>query len=146
MATLLELNEKAKDVDVIKILDEVISENEKELLELYQDIQLQLGKDGTGNEIGFYNDVLYATEKNKQNPKAGFGNVDLKLTGKFYDEMVIQQTSDFYQITSFVDYLPDIVKKYGMEWAGWNEETKAVLIEKIIYPKLINKLRQQLGI
>jgi len=146
MTTLLELNEKAQDVDIMEILDENFEKNEKEILEIYQQNQLLEGKDEDGGDIGYYQFFSYASEKNKMNPKPGLGKVDLKYTGTFFNEMAIQDVKEYYQIVSFVGYLPSITRKYGMKWAGFNEKVKAILIKQIILPKMQIKFKEKLGI
>ena len=100
MATLFELNTKVQQLDIVTMLDEIFSENEKEILEIYQQNQLVYGNDENGETIGLYANISYADEKNMMNPKAGLDRVDLKYSGAFYNQMVIQQTKDFYQVTA----------------------------------------------
>lgn len=52
--------------------------------EQQQKLQMLTGEDSKGNKIGKYRSRKYAAAKHAQNPLAGLGNMDFRLTGDFF--------------------------------------------------------------
>lgn len=96
----------------------------------------------TNDIIGLYRSESYANEKYNQNSSAGFGNVDLTLTGALGKGIVISGFNKEYEVFSTDSKYNDIVEKYG----DWNfnitEEQKTELfnrIQLVVLTKMINR-------
>ncbi len=94
------------------ILAESVSNTDSALLDVHAD-QLKHGKSGSGERIGKYKNKQYRRKKFDMNPLAGYGNVDLKLTGEFQRERRVVVFSDSYAITSLDSKTDQLVEKYG---------------------------------
>lgn len=99
-------------IDLQKSIVETMVVTEDEYLKLQKD-QLLHGLNAKGEEIGFYRNEDYADKKHRQNPKAGFGNVDLKLTGSFYEGISTHISNEGFLIESSDAKAPALEKKYG---------------------------------
>jgi len=102
-------------------------------------------KDGT--KIGKYKSEKYAAKKLAQNPLAGSGNVDLKLTGEYHEELFVDVREQTLVIDSAAsaDKIENIIGKYG-DPLGLNEtslnEYKPIS-NKALNKKIIQKIRSK---
>lgn len=84
--------------------------------------QMYEGKDAYGRQIGpAYASEAYAEEKHQMNPAPGFGNPDLRYSGRFYGKYEISVRGDKIVGDSKVDYADKIFKKYA-DIAGLDPE------------------------
>ena len=97
-------------------------------------LQMLEGK-GRTKPIGKYRSKEYAQFKASQNPMAGLGNVDLRLTGSFQDKMTFDITGDEIDVSSSDGKLEDLTKKYGEQIFGLNPGTKDEYIENDLQPE-----------
>lgn len=88
-----------KSVDILGEIPKIIQSDEKELVELNQS-QLLRGKTSKDGQVGTYVLEDYADLKYFMNPLAGHGNVDLKLTGAFYDGFFITVDNSYFTFDS----------------------------------------------
>ena len=139
MATILEMRSR---LDLLAsqmqaITGGAMKESEPDLIELNKE-QMLSGIRADGEEIGQYKSISYALEKNKLNPKAGFGAVDLRLTGQFQSEMLLQVWGENYSIISDDPKTGKLADQYGEEIFGLTVENKTVANE-IIVPSIIQQ-------
>lgn len=84
------------------------------------------GQSVDGGVIGKYSNTplgqAYAKLKNQMNPLAGFGNVDLNLTGSLSENLTIKKESGNYKIFSTDEKYLKIGKKYGFDEFGITED------------------------
>ena len=90
-----------------------------------------LGKRPDGSLIGLYRSEDYANYKFQENSKAGFGNVDLTLTGALVRGIRISGFNDEYEIYSEDIKYSDIVDNYGDYNFNISESEKEQLFERI---------------
>ncbi len=103
--------------------------------------------DGVNTEdspIGEYHSKGYALTKNELNPKAGFGNVDLKLTGDFQDRMYLIANNGEYEVNSSDEKTNKLIGQYGDEIFGLTDKNKEKTYE-LIHPSLIEKVASEPG-
>jgi hypothetical protein len=105
-----------------------------------------LGKDPDGNEIGIYSKsqigAEYAFFKNKINPLAGVGNVDLTLTGALGKGIKVKLASNNIEIFSTDSKFDEIAEKYGDYNFNLSDAERDILFDKIggiVLNKVINK-------
>lgn len=119
------------------LVDYQLHENEKWIRQKIRD-RWQLGVKPDGSIIGLYRSEEYANEKYNQNKNAGFGNVDLTLTGSLWKGIQISGFNDEYEIFSSDSKYDDIVEKYGEYNFNITEEEKKFLFDKILNNILID--------
>lgn len=150
MATLLELNRRAKKIDTDKIFGNALQSNSKNVIQALQD---QLYKGITagyqGNEYSFrYNpkNKSYIEKKRSMNPSAG-GKVDFKLTGSFYKGMTLikENNTEFY-INSSDEKTGLLKDRYGNNLMGLTKNTSSFVGERYIKLAMQQGLRKILGI
>ena len=109
--------------------------NEAEIRQTIRDRWL-LGKDPDGNEIGIYSRSAFGAEyaffKNKINPSAGVGNVDLTLTGALGKGIKVKPLGGDFEIFSTDSKFDEIADKYGDYNFNISEDEKKVLFDKIM--------------
>ena len=83
MAGLRELHKKLQAINLDVLKDETIKENEGIAVDMNKD-QLEAGFDSNNKRLRGYSSPFYAAEKNRMNPRAGFGNPDLLYRGETF--------------------------------------------------------------
>lgn len=96
-----------------------------------------------GRKIGRYRppNGRYAKLKNSMNSKPGSGFVDLKLTGSFYEAVVVDVSSEAIEFTSTDPKTPMLEDKYSSKIFGLSEPWHNQMIEKI-EPEFISLYRE----
>jgi len=146
MARLGQLMNRFKTLDIDKLAREAVEETRKDLLDIQRD-QLLHGEKKDGTKIGKYKSEKYAAKKLAQNPLAGSGNVDLKLTGEYHEELFVDVREQTLVIDSAAsaDKIENIIGKYG-DPLGLNEtslnEYKPIS-NKALNKKIIQKIRSK---
>lgn len=102
MARLGKLYERIQSLNIDQLAKEAVEETRDQLLDIQRD-QLLHGEAKDGSKIGKYKNPKYAAKKLAKNPLAGSGNVDLKLTGEYHEELFV----DIRQQTLIIDSAAD---------------------------------------
>lgn len=108
-------------------MEQVIGEALEQTIEQHK-IRLQnqmLHGEAKTGKIGKYRSLSYAARKVLINPLAGFGNVDLKLTGSFQDLIEIKVDGAGTNTTSADEKAEELRHKYGDEIYGLNKQNKS---------------------
>lgn len=119
------------------LVDYQMHENEAWIRQRIRDRWL-LGKRPDGSIIGLYQSEDYAEEKYSKNSLAGFGNVDLTLTGSLWRGIQISGFNDEYEIFSTDSKYDEIKDKYGEYNFNITEEEKQMLFDKILVNVLMD--------
>lgn len=105
------LNIKQVATDALEDTASVIAEKNRE--------QLEEGFDSNRENLLPYRSKVYAGMKNQMNPKPGYGNPDLKLTGAFYRGIRAEVNDDGEVHTYSTDSKDGkLVMKYGTDIYG----------------------------
>ena len=127
------------------LVNDHVKLNEAEIRQTIRDRWL-LGKDPDGNEIGIYSrsdfGAEYAFFKNKINPSAGVGNVDLTLTGALGKGIKVKPLGDNFEVFSTDSKFDEIADKYGDYNFNLSEDEKKVLFDKILVNVLNNVMNK----
>ena len=119
------------------LVDYQLHENEKWIRQKIRD-RWSLGLKPDGSIIGLYRSEDYAEEKYRQNSKAGFGNVDLTLTGSLWRGIQISGFNDEYEIFSSDSKYEEITEKYGYYNFNITDDEKQHLFDKILVNVLMD--------
>lgn len=107
--------------------------------------ELEFGLRPDYKKIGNYRSDSYAFRKNNLNPLAGFGNVDLMLTGAFANSLFpIKKTTGFI-FESSDSKLGDLISKYGMDIMGLNQKTFDDIQKNIYSVEIIRYIKTRIG-
>lgn len=143
MASLFELRKRFENLNIDQLAKEAIKETREQLIDIQKD-QLLHGERKDGSKIGRYKNSSYAAKKFSNNPLAGSGNVDLKLTGEYHEELFVDVREQTLVIDSAAD--PDkvasIIEKYG-DPLGLNEQSLdeyKPISQKVLNNKIISKV------
>jgi len=118
-----------------------------ETKEQFKDIQREqmLEGEGKSGKIGKYRSKSYAARKVLINPKPGFGNVDLKLTGAFQNEIFVDARDNSVVIDSADEKAGALIEKYGKNIFGLNQVNKASYSKNVMGQVVTRKIKKQLS-
>lgn len=100
----------AQKIDIPALTADRVAETTDKIIELQQQ-QMRAGEDGKGDTLYEYTDDDYAQKKRRMNSKAGSGNADFYLTGKFYDLQYVRVEGTKVEHGSRVPYAPFLLAK-----------------------------------
>lgn len=148
MGSVLSFNRRIQAVDIDKIIEESIDYTKDELAVLNRSDLLQ-GYLSTGDKIvPVYRSLPYALEKASQNPLAGIGTPDLRLTGSFYAG--IQVVVNFGQnsiTTNSTDEKSEMLQnKYTPLIFGTTKQSKSLYALQTLKPVLFDNVKRAIGI
>ena len=140
--TIAELNRRLNSVDVNKLADEALKENETEVLDANRE-QLQDGqRNDTSKITPRYKSTWYATKKNDMNPLAGIFTPDLKKTGDFYKGFFVKLLGgNKYTITSSDSKTQGLTDKYQPSIFGLNTRNTQDVGEQYVQPAFVKRLK-----
>jgi len=143
MATIEEVNNYWKQLDIEKVIMDTVEQNAELMLELNKK-QLKEGFDSEGKRLREYKSSLYAEVKHRMNPVPGFGNPDLYKTGSFFLEFTLRVTGKkkFFMYSQDDKYYR-LVKDYGENIFGLGTDKRTELIDGGFRSDLQNKVKAE---
>lgn len=133
MGSIKRLYDRVQTLDVNNVAFDSLDSTSDEIARLNTE-QLFEGKNANGEQVGTYRSELYAEQKNRMNPKPGFGNVDLRLTGDFYQRITTNVTGDSVITESTDSKAARLKEKYGDEIYGLNTIFRARFKRETLSP------------
>jgi hypothetical protein len=134
--------ELKKQISMIQdLIDYQLHENESWIRETIRS-RWALGLKPDGSIIGLYAGEDYAREKFSKNSSAGFGNVDLTLTGSLWKGIQISGFKNEYEVFSKDSKYDEIVDKYGEYNFNISEDEKKILFDRIMANILTEVIRK----
>lgn len=107
--------------------------------------ELEFGLMPDRSKIGFYASDDYAFYKNNLNGLAGFGNVDLILTGSWSNSLFPIRKGEGFVFDSGNNKHEGLLEKYGNGIASLNQKTFNK-IQKLYYaPELVRYVKKSIG-
>lgn len=143
MAVIEQLIKNLEAVDMNDVIEESVEATRDDLARL-QKLQLLSGEKSDDTKIGKYRNKNYAAKKYAQNPLAGLGNVDLRLTGDFYSGIIIDPRDRAVIIDSDDPKTDALTKKYGKNIFGLNTEFGAEYGKEHMGPVATGKIKKQI--
>jgi len=145
MASAAEMLRRLESVSKITTLREMvyvhIKANEDILRDLKQE-EYEMGDIRSVQNTSMYKNVDYADEKHEQNPRAGYGNVDLIRTGAFINSFRLNKPNQNKYIFGATDpKKTKLVDKYG-DIMGLKQQTFEDFQYVIIKPLFIDDLKK----
>lgn len=118
---LIALKQETTESSLKKTVGDTIQINSTDIIRLVKN-RLKYGQSVDGGKVGTYASEEYAAMKHQQNPLAGFGNVDLFLTGSLSDDITVIKKGERFEILSTDEKYSKIANKYGAEEFGLTED------------------------
>jgi hypothetical protein len=117
MASAAEILRRLKSVSDINVLQNMvyvhIKANESILKDLKEE-EYEMGDIRSNKTFSGYKNIEYAEQKHEQNPRAGFGTVDLINTGAFANSLMLKKPKGNKYLFGATDPKRNkLVKKYG---------------------------------
>ena len=130
--------------DRVTTTAQIMKEDEQAVVELNRQ-QLLHGFKSDGDLVGEYRSPAYALMKERMNPLAGLGLVDLRLTGDFFRGFQLAIDSTEYAIFSTDWKTNKLMDKYSEDIFGLTRDSQFELWSKIVRDKFVEQLAQQTG-
>jgi hypothetical protein len=130
MRTLSSLIAAVEKVNLPQLVQQSMDQASPTYLEQQKE-QMSHAVSGKGETIGKYRSPSYARKKNQMNPLAGYGNVDLRLTGDFYSDMEARADPAGMNIDSTDQKSKMLQQRYGSDIFGLFGEWKEPFVEKL---------------
>lgn len=146
MRTVRNMLEAFKTLDIEAEIPRIIESDSEILLDKNRD-QLTRGKTSKDTEVapGYFS-LVYSMEKQRENPLAGFGVPDLKLTGAFYNGFNIKVTASEFTIDSSDSKTSKLEGKYGQIIFGLTPSSKTDYATKEFITKLQAYISSKTGV
>jgi hypothetical protein len=146
MTTVTELLKTLEKVDPQAIAVKVFNKNKKFFIMLNQG-QLLKGKRRTGAKVGTYKSGEYARwKKETVSAVAGFGNVDVKVTGAFYKGLNPFIEGEDVSMESTDQKAPDLEQRYSEEMYGLDDKNIKLFREVAFRPDYLAEFCEQTGL
>lgn len=142
MATIDQLITNVQQLNFITIIEESIDQTKEQYKELQRD--QMLSGEGKNGKIGKYQSKSYASKKEQINPKPGFGNVDLKLTGSFQNEIFVDVRTNSVVVDSADAKSGKLIEKYGDNIFGLNVVNQSNYSINEMGPVAVKKIKEQI--
>lgn len=147
MATLQDMANKLKNINLIQIVDNAIEQTKSSIVNLNKD-QLLHGIATDNTILGRYTPA-YAKRKAKiKQSLAPSGIYDFSLYGSFQDDMYASDKGDIIEVGS-IDIKEQWLEKYGRganRVFGLTDDNKTEYSETILKPVIQEKIKSYLGI
>lgn len=88
---------------------------------------------------------LYRDFKNKLNPKAGLGNVDLILSGSFINSFFLKEKGEGYIFEASDSKADDLLGRYGEDIFNLNNKAFNDFLIKYVKKPFTSEIKKQLG-
>jgi hypothetical protein len=143
--TIAQMVRNWNSIDVASESAWVMLDNREQIVQYNKD-QLQLGvKNDNSSIIPMYKSNWYAKMKQGKNSKPEFGTPDLKLTGAFYDGIVIKMEGyNKYSVTSIDSKTSQLVSWYSSSIFGFTPRSRQEIQDEIMQDELIKRLKSKL--
>jgi hypothetical protein len=143
MRTVNNMIQAQNQIDLPFELEEALVDTQSNYVELQKE-QMLHGLNAEGASIGTYVNAQYASMKNSLNPIPGFGKVDLKLTGQFYQDIYADARSEGIIVDSADQKSESLQQRYGQIIFGLADDRKQEYINEL-GPVLIQNLIEKLN-
>lgn len=143
--TIAQMVRNWNSIDVASESAWVMLENREQIVQYNKD-QLERGDLNDYSPIRpTYKSNWYATMKQRRNSKPKFGTPDLKLTGAFYDGIVIKMEGyNKYSVTSIDSKTSQLVSWYSSSIFGFTPRSRQEIRDEIMQDELIKRLKSKL--
>lgn len=131
--------------NIVDATAEAMIENDQQVLTLNKAQLYNAGLKNDNDIAGLYRSVGYALEKNRMNPKPGYGVVDLKLTGQFYSQFYLKVSNDSYEIGSTDSKAEALVKRYSPLIFGLTPESRLKAWQDFLRAAVVKSLAEHTG-
>jgi len=126
-------------------LKEIVERNEAQICDMNSEEQLyEKGQNALGVDIMDYMPYRPLTIRIKTEKGQPTDRVTLRDTGDFHGSFYVEANNDGFRIDAKDWKRDELVRKYGSQIFGLNDENKNELAHEIMLPDLINKIRQTL--
>lgn len=141
MNTIASVRRRFEALDVLDTSQDAIDATSEQYLDQQKE-QMKHGLRPDGSKIGEYALTEYAELKYAMNPLAGFGNVDLKLTGAFQMNTQLNVIGEEMIIESLDSKAQELEEKYG-DVFGIGGEFKEKYVTEYLQPVFIQKVKDK---
>lgn len=136
MTTIKQMLERVESIQLREAVPVIIEDTKDEILRLNKLQLYNRGEDRNAQPLRLYGSLSYALEKNKMNPRPGFGRPDLFVTGQFYRGFNVKVSKNAFNVSSTDSKTPELVKKYSEDIFGLTPQSKTEYAKKVVYGRI----------
>lgn len=123
----------------------IVADNEALIISMNADSQLyKLGENRLGVSISSYAPYAPLTIMIKKAKGQPTDRVTLRDTGDFESSFYLDVEDTYFEITAADFKTEKLMHKYGKDIFGLNEENLRILIWDVVYPRMIDNVKQEL--
>lgn len=146
MATVLDLLDNLKDLDVAEEARKAVNETAHHMADLNRE-QLAAGYDARGHKLTpHYSSKSYAVKKNAMNPEPGMWHPDLMLTGAFTESFKVSASGDDIEFEASDPKADDLLERYGDDVLGLFDTQQEYYNERIFFPEFAGAIAEATGL
>lgn len=135
-----------KDLDKNITLRKTISENKEIIIDLNAEEQLfEKGENSLGVKISDYAPYSPITIEIKREKGQPTNRVTLRDTGDFEESFFLNIGSDSFRISATDEKTSQLIRKYGKDIFGLNEENKNELLNSYIKPAIEKMIKKYMN-
>lgn len=141
--TIDNLISRIEKLSIKQTVEDGLEATKEELIKL-QRLQMLKGERSDGKKIGKYKNDRYAAKKAAQNPLAGFGNIDLKLTGDTHAAIFADVRENSVVIDSADMKTLFLVERFGESIFGLKPENASEYSLNYLGPDVTKRIVKKL--
>jgi len=143
MTTVGMLLAKVEKISINDLIQDTLYDTRTDYVHVQQD-QLKHGLRQDGSIIGKYKNPAYASLKERLGSVAGYGNINLYLTGDFNKGVFAEVRDEGILAGSIDSKALDLEDRYGSDIFGLNDEYRVPFVDvnrELFLKKIINGLQ-----
>lgn len=142
MSTISRLIANLDKVKINDVLEDSFEATKGDMIRLQKE-QLLKGERADGKKIGKYKNPAYARKKHAQNPLAGLGFMDWKLTGDLHKDVFADVRGNSVVIDSADEKTTRLIKNHGDPF-GLNKDNSGEYAKNHLAPEATTRIRNQI--
>lgn len=142
MATIDKLIRNTRALDMGEVVENAMDATKREMIG-FQKAQLLRGERADGSKIGVYKSDAYARKKHAQNPLAGYGYMDWRLTGELHADLFADVREGSVVLDSADWKVGHLIDAHGDPF-GLNKDNRGTYAKDHLQPEAVTQIRKQI--
>lgn len=133
MTTINSMLQKFQSLNLRSEVPRLIEQTSSTIEKLNKEQLYDSSIDRNGEPLRLYASLSYALEKNRRNPKPGFGRPDLFNEGSFFSQFFTVVGANTFETSSRDSKTSGLVAKYSTEIFGLTKENKSKYANETLF-------------
>lgn len=146
MTTIASMLRKFQSLDLRSEVPRIIEQTSPIIEKLNKSQLYEHSVDRDGEPLRLYASLSYALEKNRRNPKPGFGRPDLFNEGSFFAQFFTVVGSNTFETSSRDSKTSGLVAKYSADIFGLTKENKSKYANETLFEGIKSYIITKTGV